>query len=219
MTDFPQARANMVESQLRCNNVNDKRVLAAFLAVRREAFVPAQMRPFAYMDEDLRLRGLDPDRVLLEPMTQARLIQLAEIEPTDVVLDVNGATGYSAAILSRMADAVVALEADETLAAEATRVLAEEGFDNAAVVSGPLREGWKREAPYDAIVVNGAVEEVPDAWFDQLKPDGRLVCVVGTGQAGRLRVYRGGVRSDGVDAFNAAVPLLSGFEREEAFIF
>ena len=219
MTDFAQARANMVESQIRPNNVTDIPLLRAFLNVRREAFVPVQMRPFAYMDEDLALRGLEPSRVLLEPMTLARMMQLAEVRPGDLVLDLACATGYSTAVLSQLADAVVALEENETLASEAERVLGEEGYANVAVVRGPHAQGWRKEAPYDVILVNGAVHEVPQAWLDRLRPGGRLVCVVGEGQAGRIRLFRGGKSGAGVDSFNAAVPLLDGFERKAQFVF
>ena len=220
MIDFVKARSTMVDCQLRPNGVSDYAVLGAFAAVRREAFAPSRVKPFAYSDEDLRLSGLESSRYLLEPVTLARMVQEARIGPGDIVLDVGCATGYSTAILAILCNSVVALESDETLAAEATRILAEEGVANAAVVTGPLEKGYAKEAPYDAILVNGSVGDMPDALKRQLKPGGRLVAVEGVGNAGKCWVYvgtQGGASRS--EAFNAAVPALPGFEREAGFVF
>ncbi|MFN3549675.1 MAG: protein-L-isoaspartate O-methyltransferase family protein [Mesorhizobium sp.] len=212
----------MVDGQLRTTDVNRIPILEAFLSVPREAFVPARLRPLAYIDEDLEVSGAGSDerRYLMEPSPFAKMLQLADIARTDVVLDVGAATGYSSAILSLIAGSVIALESDAALADGATARLADLGYDNVAVVQGPLPAGYASEAPYDVIVVEGAVDEVPQALFDQLKDGGRLVAVEGHGNAGVARLYvkQGGVVS-GRRGFNAAVRPLPGFQKEPAFEF
>lgn len=212
----------MVDGQLRTTDVNRIPLLEAFLAVPREAFVPSRLRPLAYIDEDLEVTPVASGerRFLMEPSPFARMLQLAGIGPGDVVLDVGAATGYSAAILSLLSGSVIALESDATLADEATARLAEFGYDNVAVVQGPLPAGYPSEAPYDVIVVEGAVDEVPQALFDQLKDGGRLVVVEGQGNAGVAQLYvRQGAAVSARRGFNAAVKPLPGFRKEKAFEF
>lgn len=223
MTDFADQRVKMVDSQLRTEAVTDYDILDAMGAVPREAFVPVRYRDLAYIDDDLPLNdaaeGKDA-RFLMRPAAFARLIQAAEIDKTDIVLDTGCATGYSAAVLARLADSVVALESDSALAAAASALLGELGVGNAAVVTGPLHDGYPSEGPYDVIVVEGAVEAVPEALFAQLKEGGRLVAVVGRGRAASAMVY---TRSEGDfggrPAFDAFVPTLPGFARPKAFVF
>lgn len=223
MNDYALARANMVESQVRPNRVTDPRIIAAMLDIPREAFVPASMRPLAYMDQEVPVRPAGegaPERRLMAPMVLARLIQLADIRAGDLVLDVGCATGYSTAILARLAEAVVALECDPVLAEGASRTLVDLGVDNAAVVTGPLPEGYRDEGPYDAIVLGGSVPEVPPALLAQLKPGGRLVAVVSHGPLGRARLFeRVGESFPSRSAFDAGAPPLPGFEIAPAFIF
>ena len=223
MEDFAQARTAMVESQVRPNDVTDRRLLAALTEIPRERFVPAARRAIAYIDEDILLKPADaerPARYLMEPMPFAKLVQLADVKPTDLVLDIGCGTGFSSAVLSRLADSVVALECDEELAAAANETLPELQIGNVAVVTGPLHEGYAGEGPYDVIVLNGAVSEVPDALFGQLKEGGRLVAIVA--EEGRslawLFVCHGG-RASGRPAFSASAKPLPGFAREEGFVF
>lgn len=212
----------MVDGQLRTTDVNRIPLLDAFMAVPREAFVPARLKALAYIDEDLEVTpaGSTERRFLMEPSPFAKMLQLADVGPSDVVLDVGAGTGYSAAILSLVAGSVIALESNATLADEATARLAEFGYDNVAVVQGPLPAGYASEAPYDVIVVEGAVDEVPQALFDQIKDGGRLVVVEGHGNAGIVQLYV--KQGEGVSArrgFNAAVRPLPGFQKEPAFEF
>jgi protein-L-isoaspartate(D-aspartate) O-methyltransferase len=215
--DFPDLRTKMVDSQVRATDVTSLPLIDAMLTIPREAFVPTPRRELAYIDEDIEVA---PGRFLMEPSPFARLVQMAVIRPSDFVLDVGCCTGYSAAVLSKMAGAVVALEEDQALAAKAQALLASLGCDTVAVVEGPLAKGYAAEAPYDVIVIEGAVDIVPDALFDQMKEDGRLVVVEGHGNAGVARLY---VRKNGVVSgrrvFNAAVKPLPGFHREKAFEF
>lgn len=218
MTDFAAIRHNMVESQIRTNKVTDARVLAALEAVPRELFVPKRLQGVAYVDEDL---AIAPGRYLMEPMVLARLLQAAEIESDDVVLDIGCATGYAAAVLARLAATVVAVESDPTLAEDATARLAELDVDNVAVVEGPLEQGYATQGPYDAIVLEGGVDAVPETITGQLAEGGRLVAVVtGGSRVGKatlmLRVH--GALSRRV-LFDAATPLLPGFRIEPGFVF
>lgn len=216
-SDFSLLRRHMVDSQLRTTSVSALDVLEAFLSVPREAFVPARKRELAYIDEDIEVSA---SRYIMEPSPLAKLVQLAAVKPGDVVLDIGCATGYSAAILSRLASSVIAIESDEDLAAKAGDTLAELGHDNVVVLNRPLQEGCPQEAPYDVILVDGAVDEVPQAIRDQLRDGGRLVAVEGTGNAGVAKVYvRDGDVVSGRRAFNCSVRLLPGFEPRTQFQF
>jgi protein-L-isoaspartate(D-aspartate) O-methyltransferase len=219
--DFAALRVKMVDGQLRTTDVTDKDVLDAMLSVPREAFVPESARDLAYIDEDLRVssEGALP-RYLMEPSPFGRLVQLAAISTADRVLDVGCATGYSSAVLARLAASVVALESDPVLADHAAAALSAQGCENVTVAKGELAQGWAAAAPFDVILLGGAVDEIPASLFAQLKEDGRLVAVVGRGNAGAARLY---VKHEGVVssrlAFNAAIRPLPGFEREPAFEF
>jgi len=220
MTDFSQSRRKMVDNQLRTNDVTDHRILDAMELVPRERFVPASKRPVAYIDEDLPIGPTDSGRVLMKPHIFGKLVQLAEIRDDDVVLIVGAGTGYSAAVISKLAASVVALEENLDLAKTATEVLVDLGIENAVVVDGALSKGYASEGPYDVILVDGAVDVLPEALGDQLKPDGRLAVIEGQGGAGVARLYRkSGTAISGRFGFNASVKVLPGFEREAAFVF
>jgi protein-L-isoaspartate(D-aspartate) O-methyltransferase len=220
MIDFAEMRRAMVDAQVRANDVTDLRIVASMMETPRERFVPASLSSFAYIDDDLLVKDGLPARYLMEPMVLAKLLQAAEIGPDALVLDVGAATGYSTAVLARLAGQVVALEEDAELAAQGSNLLVELGLLNAAFVQGPLTAGWPGESPYDVILLNGAVDSAPEALLGQLKPGGRLVAVLGRGRAGRATVFTntsGGVGSRVV--FDAAVPVLPGFEARPGFVF
>ena len=221
--DYDLARTKMVDNQIRTTDVTSHLVLDAFLTVARQEFVPAKFRALAYSDADIPLTlddGHDDRRYLMQPSPLAKLVQLADVKPDDVVLDVGCGTGYASALLSLLASSVVALESNETLAKQAAETLSDLGYDNVAVVSGNLAEGYGPEAPYDVVFMGGAVETLPKALFDQLRDGGRLVAVEGHGRASRANLY---VREGGLTAprhgFNAAVKPLPGFSKVEAFVF
>src|SRR5438105_11237572 len=193
MTVFEVARSHMIESQLRPNKVTDDRVLNAFASIRRELFVPAHLRSVAYIDEDLPLGG---GRYLMEPMVAARLLQAAAIARTDTALVVGAGTGYEAALTAMLARNVLALEEDPELARHAHAALVEHAIASVSVVEGPLRKGYRPRSPYDAILLGGAVAEVPPELTAQLADGGRLLAVVKPGNAmGRatLTTRTGGV--------------------------
>ncbi len=215
MTDQVARRTMMVDTQIRPSDVTKYPIIEAFLLVPREEFVPSDRRETAYASENIEL---GQGRVVLEPRTFAKMLDVVDIQPRDLVLDVGPALGYSTAILSRLAETVIALEEDPSLAREAEQSLAEWGADNAALVEGSLVDGAPRHGPYDVIIIEGAVERVPDSLLGQLKEGGRIVCLFAEGALGTCRI---GHRIDGQVswryAFNAGAPVLRGFQAESAF--
>ncbi|UCI33810.1 protein-L-isoaspartate O-methyltransferase family protein [Mesorhizobium sp. B4-1-4] len=219
--DFSERRVKMVDGQVRTTDVTSAPLLEAMLVVPREIFVGAPQRDLAYIDEDIRIAdGADGARYLMEPSPLAKLMQLAEISPTDSALDIGCGTGYASAILSRLARSVVALESESTLAETARSLLSPLGCGNVTVVQGPLAQGHAAAAPYDVIFIGGSVAKVPATLLDQLAEGGRLVAVEGQGNSGVARLFfkSGGIVT-GRRAFNAAIKPLPGFEREHAFEF
>jgi protein-L-isoaspartate(D-aspartate) O-methyltransferase len=221
--DFATLRARMVNNQLRTFDITDHRVQDAMAAVERERFVPPEARPIAYSDEAIVVQydavGL-PARVMTTPAVLGRLIQLAQPRPSDRVLLVGAALGYSAAVLARLAAEVVALEVDKELCQKCREALKAAGVGNVETVQGTLPSGWPARAPYDVVFVDGAVLIEPHALEAQLKDGGRMVLVEGEGLAGRARVSLKGPH--GVSsryAINAAAGVLPGFRPEPAFVF
>jgi protein-L-isoaspartate(D-aspartate) O-methyltransferase len=186
MSDFAAARRHMIDGQLRPSRVTAPALLDAMAEIPREEFVLPAERGIAYHDEDLRV---GQGRFLMEPLVLARLIQAAAPLPQDTVLDIGMATGYSSAVLSRLAAQVVALDDDSGLADRARATLTRLGCSNVTVATGPLAEGFIRRAPYGVILINGAIDEVPPALQAQLGEGGRLAAVVGTGSIGRATIF------------------------------
>lgn len=223
MIDFATARRMMVDGQIRTADVTDLRLIAAMLEVPRERFVPDSKAELAYLDFDVPVTADVSGaqvRHLLKPVVLAKLIQAAEVQEGDNVLDVGCATGYSSAVLAKLAHSVVALEQEPTLARHARENLRLVQAAHATVESGPLVAGWPARAPYDVIVLGGATEVVPQVLFHQLKAGGRLVTVFGRTPNGRAMLYRsfdGDVT--GRSIFDAAAPTLPGFTAQPAFVF
>ena len=223
MIDFTAARRMMVDGQVRVSDVTDLRLIGAMLELPRERFVPHSKAALAYLDFDIAVTAETPGaeaRHLLKPVVLAKLIQAAGVEEGDSVLDVGCATGYSAAVLAKLAGSVVALEQDATLARHARENLSAVQAANAEVVTGPLVAGWPGRAPYDVILLGGAVEVPPESLFHQLKEGGRLVVVQGRTPNGRAMLYRcadGDVT--GWPIFDAAAPTLPGFAAPAVFVF
>jgi protein-L-isoaspartate(D-aspartate) O-methyltransferase len=210
------ARTNMIDAQIRSADVTDPRIHAAMAAVARERFVPNTKRALAYADVPVEIA---PGRYLLDPRSLAKALQLASVTADDRVLDVGCGTGYSSAILGRLAKSVVALEQDADLVRIASEALAQPG-SNVEVTQGSLIEGFKMGGPYDVILVNGAIEARPDVLLNQLDEGGRLVAFLQNGAQGRATIF---VREHGAigsrTAFDATVPLLAGFRKSQGFFF
>lgn len=219
MIDFEHAREAMVDNQLRTTGVTDRRLLSVMGRVPRERFVPDARRVLAYIDECHKVASV-PDRFLASPAQFAKLVQLAEIGHEDVVLDIGCATGYTTAVLAGLANAVVGLDDRADLVAQANENLAALDIGNAAVVEGPLEEGVTSEAPFDVIIIEGEIDEVPKGLFAQLRDGGRLVAVISEGLTASAHIYvRSGEDIAGRTEFNATVPRLPAMQRQPAFEF
>ena len=214
-------RHTMVERQLRPFDVTDVPLLERFLSVPREFFLSEALAPLAYSDLAVTLKSPGGNkRNLLPPLVLARLLQAAEVKSTDKALVVGGA-GYSAALLSGLAEKVVALECDPDLLARAKAGLEATGRDNVQLELGPLEQGCRSAAPYDVIIVEGHAQAGLDALFEQLTPDGRLLAIVtpeprGGQQAVRFERQAGRAAGE-LPLFSANAPILEGFAQSPGF--
>ena len=215
MADFAARRRTMVDTQVRPSDVTKFPIIEAMLRVPREEFVPDDKVEAAYVGENL---ALGDGRVLLDPRTLAKMLDALEITPSDLVLDIGCGTGYSSALMQRMAQAVVGLEQDEALVETAETALANAGAETVVLVNGDLTAGAPENAPYDVMILQGGIETFPQALIGQLAEGGRVCALF---MDGALGVVRLGVRKGDVigwrDIFNAAAPVLPGFEKAQAF--
>jgi protein-L-isoaspartate(D-aspartate) O-methyltransferase len=222
MSGFATARQYMVDGQVRPSDVTYNRIIDAMLAVPREAFVPQGQRALAYLDFDLDVSGgASAKRFLVKPLVLAKMLQAAEIKDTDHVLVAGSATGYTAALVARLAARVTATEPDPTEAAKAKDVLGQLGLGNVTFRPFAAADGDPASGPYDVIVLDGATEVTPVRLYQQLKDGGRLVGVFGLTRPQRAMIV---TRSHGTDfgsrtLFDAAVPVLPGLERLPEFVF
>lgn len=216
MTEYEAARIAMVDRQVRPSDVTSFPIIDAMLSVPRERFVPAALRPVCYSGGDLALGG----RTLLDPRVFSKMIDAADIGPSDLVLDLGCGMGYSTAVIARLAAAVVAVESEEGLAKQAAATLSELEADTAMVECRPLAEGAPDAAPYNVIFINGGIEVLPEALVAQLREGGRIVGIELQGELGRACVWTkgpGGLAKR--RAFDATAPALPGFSAAPAFSF
>jgi len=212
--NFEQMRRAMVASQLRTTGVNDPRVIAAMSAVPRERFVPSERAALAYADA---LVPLGNGRELNPPMAVGRLLTEAALRGHERALVIGAATGYSAAVLARLTDSVIALEEDAALADFAREALVGSGV---MVVEGPLAQGHKAGAPYDFVLIDGAVEEVPQAIVDQVAEGGTVALATVDRGVTRLCIGRVSGGAFGTTCYSdAAAAVLPGFEKPKSFSF
>jgi protein-L-isoaspartate(D-aspartate) O-methyltransferase len=220
MTDFALARRNMIDGQLRPNRVNNAQLLAAIADLPRERFLAPGLRSVAYADDDVPLGN---GRYLMEPMVLARILQTLQPQADDKALVVASGAGYGTALLARLVKTVVAVEADPRLAGSAEQAIRELGIANVRQVIGKMEEGHAAAAPYDIILIEGAVQHIPSAIVGQLAEGGRLGAVIAAASAGalgvaQLMVKEGGVAS-GRPLFDAGTPALPGFSTLPRFTF
>lgn len=215
MTDFAERRRMMVDTQVRPSDVTKYPVIEALLAVAREDFVPDAQREAAYADRNMDLGG---NRTLIEARSLAKILDGLDIQGNELVLDVGCALGYSTAVAARMAQMVIGVEEDEAMAAEAQSQLLEAGADNAIVHVGPLVDGAAEHGPYDVIMVQGGVEDLPQGLLDQLKDGGRIAVIFMKGALGEVQIgYKQGDQIFWRFAFNAGATVIPGFNKAPAF--
>ena len=215
ITSFEAMRHAMVQSQLRTNAVNDPRVVTAMATVAREKFVPADVRLLAYRDTAVAIGN---GRFLNVPIATGKLLTEAYLLPTDRVLLIGAAGGYTAAVLARLVASVVAVESDHDLAALARESL--KGLANVALVEGPLEKGHAKAAPYDVLVVDGCVEQLPENLVSQVAPGGRVVAGIVERGVRRLATGRAIKGAFGLRAFaDIDCVALPGFAAPRGFAF
>jgi protein-L-isoaspartate(D-aspartate) O-methyltransferase len=223
MSDYALQRLNMVESQVRPSDVVDRRVIRAMLALPREEFVPQFIRSVCYTDRDLPLAAPDadgPKRFVIQPRVQAKLIQALELPDDGICLDVGAGMGYSSAVLSRICQTVIGIEPDEAMLEAGREAFVRNEIENVVLFASPLTEGRAEEGPYDGIILNGAVDFVPDSLLDQLKDGGKLLAVVNDGGVGHATEYTRTGNTFGRRAlFEATIEPLPGFQKAASFSF
>lgn len=210
---YQQQRLNMVENQIKPFSVINPRVLKAFGSVAREEYIPAERRGLAYLGGDL---PMGQGRFMLEPAIHARLLQELPIEPESKILDIGCLTGYSTAILSQLAPDVLGLDSVEWVAQ--AKNLAHESL---AFEAGSLETGAALSAPFDIIIINGAIQYMPETIINQVKEGGVIAAfwrgVRNQGHAALYHKYNGDLREQVL--FDAVVPVLPGYEKQEGFAF
>lgn len=215
MTDYARRRTFMVDTQIRPSDVTKFPIIDAMLSVPREAFTPRDRREAAYVGENV---DIAPGRVMLEPRTLAKMLDALAIDTDEMVLDIGAGYGYAAAVMVRMAEAVVAIEDDADRVSEAQSALSENGADGVIFEEAALEKGAPEHGPYDVIIIEGGIEVLPEAIADQLKEDGRIAALFMDGQLGTVRIgYKQNGQITWRFAFNASAPVLPGFKKVAEF--
>jgi len=217
MTDYKTARTAMVDSQIRPSDVTKYPIIEAFLSTPREVYVPNACRSIAYAGEHMDLGNR---RSLLDPRVFAKMLDTLNVQPDELVLDIGCGLGYSTAILAKLAEAVVAVESDAGMVENATATLSEQSVDNAFVTFGDLTEGNAKNGPYDVIILQGSVDEIPGSLINQLKDGGRICTIFNDHKLGECRIgYKAHQNLSWDTVFNATAPLIAGFEAKTEFKF
>ena len=216
MTDYQTRRKTMVDTQIRPSDVTKFPIIEAFLSVPREKFVPDGKREAAYIGENFKI---GQSRVILEPRTLAKLLDALDICNDELVLDIGPGLGYSSAVISSMAEVVIAVEDDSSMANEAEEILTEVGADNVVIQIGKLEDGAPEHGPYDVIILQGGVEKIPSSIVNQLKNGGRVGAIFVEEGLGTAKI--GFKLNDKINwrySFNAAAPVLPGFFKQKDFV-
>ncbi len=216
MTDYKKRRKIMVDTQIRPSDVTKFPIIDAFLSVPREKFMPDGKREAAYIGENFQI---GPSSIMLEPRTLAKLLDSLEIHNDELVLDIGSGLGYSSAVISLLAEVVIAVEEDSSMANEAEQILSEIGLVNVVVQIGELKDGAPEHGPYDVIILQGGVGEIPSSILNQLKNGGRIGAIfieegLGTAKIG----FKLNNKITWRYSFNAAAPILPGFSKQKDFV-
>ena len=206
----------MVDTQIRPSDVTKFPIIDAFLSIPREKFVPDGKREAAYIGENFQI---GQSRVILDPRTLAKLLDALDINNDELVLDIGSGLGYSAAVMSQIAEVVIAVEDDSNLASEAEEILSEIGADNVVIQVGKLEDGAPEHGPYDVIILQGGVGDIPVSILNQLKNGGRIGAIfieegLGTAKIG----FKLNNKINWRYSFNAAAPILPGFSKQKDFV-
>jgi protein-L-isoaspartate(D-aspartate) O-methyltransferase len=176
LTDLAAEREAMVERQIASRGIKDPKILEAFRAVPREEFLSNEYRDLAYGDHPL---PIEAGQTISQPYIVALMIQAAEVKPGDRVLEVGAGSGYAAAVMSRIASSVIAIERQPELVKIAQERMQRLGYGNVRIVEADGTRGWEPDAPYDAIVAAASGSHLPPPWVKQLADGGRIVMPVG----------------------------------------
>ncbi len=220
MTDFSQARINMIDGQISTASVVNPKILESFGFVPRELFVPEKLKDIAYMDESL---DIGQGRFLLAPIAYAKMLEAVTPNENDVVLDIGCGSGYSSAILSPLVTTVIALEHNKRQMDKAVKLWEQLGACNIALIEGALTDGVLEQAPYSLIIFNGAVSKIPPKIIDQIGNGGRLIAIIKEADSyvGCATLFAKNCNGDvsSKKLFDANAPFLKGFEPESKFNF
>ena len=215
MVDYKARRKIMVDTQIRPSDVTKFPIINAFLSIPREKFVPNGKREAAYVGENFQI---GQSRVILDPRTLAKLLEALDVQKDELVLDIGTGLGYSSAIISLIAELVIAVEDDSNFTGEAEEILSEIGADNVVVQLGKLEDGAPEHGPYDIIILQGGVEEIPGSILKQLKNGGRVGAIFIEEGLGTAKI--GFKLNDKISwrySFNASAPVLPGFFKQKDF--
>lgn len=217
MIDYTAARTAMVDGQIRPSDVTKFPIIQAFLATKREVFIPQDMQEIAYVGDHL---ALSSERMLLDARILAKMLEATNIQPNEMVLDIACGMGYSTAIIAHLAEAVVGIESDPTLVAKATENLANQSIDNAVIIKSDLTKAAPKHGPYDVIILQGSVEKIPETLLQQLNNGGRICAIFSTNQSGICRIgYKNNDKITWRNNFDATAPALAGFQLSHEFNF
>ncbi|MFP3382415.1 MULTISPECIES: protein-L-isoaspartate O-methyltransferase family protein [Tritonibacter] len=215
MTDFADRRRMMVDTQIRPADVTKYPIIEALLAIPRENFAPDAQAEVAYADQSI---PLGEGRVIPEPRTLAKMLDALDVREDELVLDVGCGLGYSTAVVARLAQMVIGVEEDEALASEAQDLLSDSNADNAIVHQGALVDGAGEHGPYDVMIIEGGVEDIPAALLAQVKDGGRIAALFMSGALGEVKIgYKSGDQISWRFEFNAGAPVLPGFGKTAEF--
>ncbi len=208
---------NMVEGQIKPLGNISNQIMNAFLSIPRDQFVPLEFKNFAYLEKNIELGN---DRFLLKPSLIAKIISLADFNSSDTVLIIGSSTGYSSAILSNIAETVISIEEDDQLVKFSETMVLHKKIDNVVFLKKDLNEGCPEHGPFNKILIEGAVEDIPNYLFEQLDENGKMIAIIANGELSEVREYNKVEENIGSKfLFNCEAPKLKAFNKTDSFNF